>query len=296
MNGIESIRYAQRQRLEFIESVAFWEGEIDRPRVCKVFHVSENHVTRDFRLYRKSFPDNLDYDITSRVYRPSREFQPQIASGKPEEYLSLLRSFTESQSTALVPAIGQGVRSAALPMPAGNIEPEVLFLVTRAIKRRHGLSIQYQSLSTPHPTFRVIWPHALVFADFRWRVRAFDEKYGKYLDLVLTRILKAGATKDPLPSDVAPDTEWENEITVEIQPYSGLSREQKRVIGVEYGMTHKRSGWMWSVSMRECLIPYFLRVHRLDLEEPTASFPIELSNPALAKQYRFPPIAPALQG
>jgi len=180
-------------------------------------------------------------------------------------------------------------------MPAGNIEPEVLFLVTRAIKRRHGLSIQYQSLSTPHPTFRVIWPHALVFADFRWRVRAFDEKYGKYLDLVLTRILQAGTTKDPLPSDVAPDTEWENEITVEIQPYSGLSREQKRVIGVEYGMTHKRSGWMWSVSMRECLIPYFLRVHRLDLEEPAASFPIELSNPALAKQYRFPPIAPALQ-
>ncbi len=295
MTEIENIRYAQRQRLQFIESVAFWEGEIDRPRVCKVFHVSENHVTRDFRLYRQSFPENLDYDITSRVYRPSREFRPQIASGRPEEYLSLLRSYTESQSAALVPAIGQGVRSASLPAPNGQIEPEVLFLATRAIKRRQGLSIQYQSLNTPHPTSRVVWPHALICADFRWHIRAFDEKYGKYLDLVLTRILSVSPTKEALPAGMEKDAGWENEVLVEITPFAGLSRDQKRVVGMEYGMTQKKSGWVWSVSMRECLVPYFLKIHRLDLDDPTAAFPIALANPELAKQYRFPPIAAAQQ-
>jgi hypothetical protein len=295
MTEIENIRYAQRQRLQFIESVAFWEGEIDRPRVCKVFHVSENHVTRDFRLYRQSFPENLDYDITSRVYRPSREFRPHIASGRPEEYLSLLRSYTESQSAALVPAIGQGVRSASLPAPSGQIEPEVLFLVTRAIKCRQGLSIQYQSLNTPHPTSRVVWPHTLICADFRWRIRAFDEKYGKYLDLVLTRILSVSPTKVALPAGIEKDAGWENEVLVEITPFTGLSRDQKRVVGMEYGMTQKKSGWGWSVAMRECLVPYFLKTHRLDLDDPTAAFPISLANPELAKRYRFPPIAAAQQ-
>ena len=89
---VDKLRFAQRQRLTFIESVAFWEGRVDRPRVSGAFNVSENHVTKDFRLYKDAFPGNLQYDETARAYRPTRKFKPRIGKGSAEEYLSLLRA------------------------------------------------------------------------------------------------------------------------------------------------------------------------------------------------------------
>ena len=89
---VDKLRFAQRQRLTFIESVAFWEGRVDRPRVSSAFNVSENHVTKDFRLYKDAFPGNLQYDETARAYRPTRKFKPRIGKGSAEEYLALLRA------------------------------------------------------------------------------------------------------------------------------------------------------------------------------------------------------------
>lgn len=289
MISIEKLSYAQRQRLQFIESVAYWEGGIDRPRVSRVFNVTQNHVTKDFRLYRDAFPENLDYVLSERLYRPSAKFQPRFASGRPEEYLSLLRSSVECQSTALMPVMGEGVSSVALPGPSGQIEPDILFAVTRAIKRRQCLRLEYQGLRVDALMLRTVWPHGLVFAGFRWHVRAYDEETGSHEDIVLSRILSARLYEEAPLAKLPVDADWGDEITIEVIPSSHLNETQQKVIAKEYGMT-ERDGWVWSVSLKRCLIPYFFRVHRFDLG-PNESYPIQLRDQSLVDKFSFPKLS-----
>lgn len=289
MISIEKLSYAQRQRLQFIESVAYWEGGVDRPRVSRVFSVTQNHVTKDFRLYRQAFPENLDYVLSERIYRPSSAFQPKFASGRPEEYLSLLRSSVECPSAALMPVMGEGVSSVTLPAPIGQIESDVLFAVTRAIKRRLCVQLEYQGLRVNVPAMRTVWPRGLVFAGFRWHIRAYDEESGTHEDLVLSRILSAQQRDDASTAALPADVAWEKEVTIEVVPSTRLNRRQQEVIAKEYGMT-ERDGLVWSVSLKQCLVPYFLRVHRFDLG-PVESYPIELRDQSLVERFSFPKLS-----
>ena len=44
-------------------------------------------------------------------------------------------------------------------------------------------------------------------------------------------------------------------------------------------------GWRWSVRLRECLVPYFFLLHRLDIQDKASR--ITLVEPELLKRYRF---------
>jgi predicted DNA-binding transcriptional regulator YafY len=286
MPDIEKLNYAQRQRLQFIESVVYWEGLIGRPRVAAVFGVSDNHITRDFALYRKAFPDNLDYDVSARTYRLGKGFKPRIGSGSPEEYLSLLRTYVETQSTAVLSSIGEGVDAVCLPLPHAPLDNHVLREITRALRQRYGVKIRYQSLTSSEATTRTIWPHALVFAGVRWHVRAYDSKRQKFLDFVPHRMLSAAPVQESCPVEIEADTEWHESLVIDIAPASKLNADQQAVIAKEYGMTQLQRQWVWRVRIKRCLAAYFLNWLRLDLPE-NKSFPIRLLNPELARLYRF---------
>ena len=286
MPDIDKLNYAQRQRLQFIESVVYWEGMIGRPRVASVFGVSDNHITRDFALYRKAFPDNLDYDVSARTYRLGKHFKPRIGSGSPEEYLALLRTYVETRSAAVLPSIGEGVDAMCLPVPHAPVDSHVLREITRALRQCYGVKIRYQSLTSPEATSRTIWPHALVFAGVRWHVRAYDSKRQKFVDFVLHRVLAAAPVMDRCPEQLEADTEWREVVTIDIAPAAKLNVEQQAVIAKEYGMAQIQRQWIWRVQIRRCLAAYFLRWVRLDLAE-SKSFPIRLVDPDLARLYRF---------
>lgn len=284
--GIDNVNYAQRQRLQFIESVAYWEGLVGRPCVSNVFDVSENHITRDFALYRKSFPGNLDYDVSARAYRPGKGFKPRIGSGSPEEYLSLLRAYLDTRSAAVLPSIGHGVGAICLPPPTAPLDKNVLREITRALHQKRGVLIRYQSLTSPEPVAREIWPHALVFAGVRWHVRGHDTKRDTFIDIVLHRILSASAIDKPCPVSVEDDLDWKEEIDIDIIPAGKLNPSQQAVIAKEYGMVMIDGKWTWRVTLKRCLIPYFLRWLRLDLPEDE-SYPIVLENSDLPRLFHF---------
>ncbi len=60
MNDIQSLPFAQQQRLRFIESMVLWEGTVQRQRVCDVFGINPNHVTRDLQIYKQHYPKSLE--------------------------------------------------------------------------------------------------------------------------------------------------------------------------------------------------------------------------------------------
>lgn len=282
------VAFSQRQRLQFIESVAFWEGSIDRPRVARVFGVSENHITKDFGFYKELFPDNLDYDLSKRSYRPSKKFKQRFSSGSADEYLSLLRASHEGHASTLVPSIGEGVPAELLPTPMGKVNAAVLKEITRALHHGLGVRVVYQSLQTHDATQREVWPHALVFAGSRWHVRVFDSRYEDFIDLVLQRILKIEPTQNLAPKTSSLDDKWNRRMTVSIQPRRELPPLQQEVIALEYGMEKVAGRWRWSEQIRECLVPYFLEAMSLGPLVAHLHPKLELVEKELLKTHAFP--------
>jgi predicted DNA-binding transcriptional regulator YafY len=281
------LRLPQRQRLTYIESVVYWEGRVSRTRVVSEFQVSENHVTKDFRLYKEAFPGNLEYDESTRGYRPSTKFRPRIARGSAEEYLALLRSTAEKRDGKLLPPSLSAVVVDAVPTHQGSIETSILNAVTRSISSGKGLAIAYQSTSRNEPAKRRVWPHALVFGGTRWHARAFDEEHERFIDLVLHRFFAAQAIAASSPRARDLDTEWNNKVNVEVIPRRSMSASQAEVVARQYGMTRSNKGWVWAVRIRECMVKDFIYLHRLDVEnDPRRG--IELRDGALIKKYLTP--------
>lgn len=274
--ALDSLPYAQRQRLQFVESVAQWEGVVQRQRVCEVFDVSANHVTRDLSLYRSLSPGNLEYDVSRRAYRPTAKFRPLFALGSADEYLALLKLSLETQARAGIPTWAEGIPIMGLPIPQGAINGQVLRILTNALRERAGAQIVYQSLRTPEPTARLIWPHHLVHVAGRWHVRAYDAKRERFADLVVARITEASSSEQATPVQAARDTEWETEASVEVVPNPKLSPAQQAIVAREWGMTMTRQQWLWPAKMRRALIPYFLEQHHL--RRPAARAPVIARN------------------
>lgn len=284
----EEVAFSQRQRLQFIESIAFWEGAVDRPRVAHVFGVSENHITKDFTLYRNRYPGNLEYDLSKRSYLPGKKFRQRFSSGSAEEYLALLRASQEGFGAATVPTIGEGVTAEIIPMPVGRVDPGVLKEITRALHRGSGLHITYQSLQSATATKREVWPHTLVFAGMRWHVRAFDSKYEDFIDLVLQRILSIEPTDVPAPSSSEDDEKWNKKVTVTLVPRTNLPNAQQDVIAKEFGMEKMNGAWCWRKEIRDCLVPYFLESMALSRNIAQFHPKVELVEKELLKTHSFP--------
>lgn len=286
MLEIDKLGFAQRQRLTYIESVAYWEGAVDRPRISTVFGVTENHVTKDFRLYKNTFPNNLRYDERSRVYRPTKNFKPRIGTGSAEEYLSILRTYAEHENSAVLSRVGTTLPIYAMPQAKGTVEKDVLNAITRAISGHRGLEIAYQSMTSAETSTRRIWPHALLFNGMRWHVRTYDGNRNIFIDLVLQRILSVAplGSNEQAPLGTEEDAKWNTFVEIDVVPNPTLTAGQEDVVAREFGMIKRDNGWVWPVRIRECLAGYFIVLYRLDIKDDRRSV-ISLRDPADAHRY-----------
>lgn len=292
---LDSLSFAQKQRLQFIEAMLIWDGSVQRGDVCKVFDVTPNHLTRDIKRYRTCNKDALEYDVESRAYRRGRTFKPLLASGSAEEYLALLQAYSACQSTSVLPAMGRVAHAESVPAPVGVIEPEVLRLIMHALRNGTGVGITYQSFTEPNPAARTIWPHTLVYTGERWHVRAYDAKRQTFRDFVLSRCSDAASDPTAAPVAANEDQVWNELENVEIVPAPWLSQTQRTVIARECGMKADASGeFVWLRPIRKSMVGYFLIRYRLErggshgTKSALGQHPyLALRNPELADAYRF---------
>lgn len=287
----ESPAFARQERLRFVESMVLWEGLVKRQRVCDVFGININHVTRDLRYYQDQFPDALDFRPELRGYIAGPKFKPHFASDAPTDYLGLLQAHADSGATALLPLMGgYDMQSASLPSPALGIDKKVLCDVVRAIRHQHGISVKYLAMSSERPSLRTLWPHALISTGLRWYVRVFDSESASFRSLVLARIETTMKVDTPCPSGPQNDTGWNERVTAHVIPNPQLNAHQQSVVAREFGMTLTGKKWLWSVELRQCLVGHFARRYRLDTKGLAApeSHWVVLRNPAELKPYFLP--------
>lgn len=288
-NAVKKLTQGQRQRLCFIESRLLWEGALQRRDICEAFDLTPNHVTREITAYRRQHKDNLVYDPEVRVWRIGPRFSAAFATGDADEYLTMLHTYALSGDQSVMLSTGPAVPAETLPQVVGKVDRAILREVIGALRRGTGVFVKYQSFSDPEPTERTLWPHALVFANNRWHVRAYDCRKERFGDFVLARILKAHpAQPDGSPQPVAQDQGWQTTVTFEVIPTPTLSPSQQGVVAREFGMRQHGKGASWKVTLRRCLAPYFLHAHRLDLAAKNAPYRrIALRDPKIARDHTF---------
>lgn len=289
----EQLTFSRQERLRFVEATLMWEGSIQRHRVCEVFGVTPNHVTKDLAHYQRLYPARIVFQARERAYFPGPRFEPAFATNDPAEFLGLVQARTESGATGQITRVGPcDVPAASLPSPAKGIDSAVLQEVLRGIRHGTGVHVVYHSLSAAQPIRTIVWPHALFNSGLRWYARAWDEGSRDFRDFVVSRMREAKAADEVAGVEASRDTGWHTMLKAEVVPHPKLNAHQQHVVALEFAMKRTREGWLWSVPLRQSLVGYFARRYQLDAKLPVSasSHFIVLRNRAALKAYFLPEV------
>jgi predicted DNA-binding transcriptional regulator YafY len=265
--GKTVLKWGVERRLEFIEFRLYWEGGVNRSDIVEAFDVSVPQASKDLTLYQERAPQNAVYDKSAKRYVASETFQPRFLKPDAAHYLTQLRSVAEGILPAAASWIAHFPPYSGPPVPAREVTNETLRTVLGAIRDNLAIEIKYQSLSRPEPRWRWIAPHAIGFDGFRWHARAFCQIDQTYKDFLLARIVETRGSKSS-GVESGGDTDWNEEVTLEIGPHPELPETQAKVIALDYRMR----GGKTKIKVRRALLYYALRRLGLDTE-PNARRP-----------------------
>lgn len=250
------VKWATRQRLQYIEIMAFYTGAVARSDVAKAFGISDPAATKDLKLYGDLAPGNLVYTQAVFGFVPAPGFRPVFADLSPAAVLPLLAANLAVAGGPYGQESIYGLPAAALPLPARLPGAPVLAQITRAIHGHRKLRVSYRSLSDRESQeSRTIEPHALVDTGLRWHVRAYSEATYDFRDFVLSRFVEAECLDEPAESSAEHDEDWVEIVSLQLGPHAGLDDKKRESLLLDYGT----SGEVIEVNVRRALIGYVLQ-------------------------------------
>ena len=237
-NGSAVIR-----RLRWIDGRLRWLSAFRRSELVSLFRISPQQASTDIANYQAAAPGNARLDLNDRTYRREVGFEALF----PGDALSWLSSAVEAGDRAVIPM-------EQLVMPCRQARDATMEAVFEAYRARAGLIINYQSLSSPERSERVICPHHIVDTGDRLHLRAWDDRRRVFTDFVVGRIGSARLKPDYPWVDEIADGEWLEFVNVELGPQDGLTASQRIAIEMEFGMQRGRV----VVPVRKAMLAYLL--------------------------------------
>lgn len=260
---LNEIKFSTRQRLQFIEVMAYYTGMISRSMLARAYGISDPAATKDLKLYNDLAPDNLEYNPSLFGFVPSAQFDEVFADLSPQTILAM---FSHNLLSVDNPCGAQpiyGISVEALPLPARLPEKIVLAQIIRAMKAGTQLEVEYHSLSHSNDNAdkrRIIEPHALINTGLRWHVRAYNHKDYDFRDFVLSRFTHAQQLATSAESSQDYDDEWMEQVELIIEPHPGLNQKQRTALSYDYAMQDGRI----TLQVRRALAAYLLQQLKVD--------------------------------
>ena len=127
---------AQKELLAHIEFMGRFYGLVSRLDLTSRFDVSDTTATRMFRIYNELAPDNIIYRPTLKRYEWQESARPIIPVSTSKCVSTLVDGFGDSYANIE----GQPI---AVKNSLFNVDLDVLSAVTRAIKRKQVIRINY---------------------------------------------------------------------------------------------------------------------------------------------------------
>ena len=261
------VKWATRQRLQYIEIMAWYTGVVTRSDVAKAFGLSDPAATKDLKLYSDLAPGNLLYNHSVFGFVPSDAFSAVFADLTPAIVLPIIAANLAVANGPYGAESIYGLPTASLPLPARLPSRQTLAQITRAIHGSRKLRVTYRSLSDREPGLsqknqaqRILEPHSLANTGIRWHVRAYSEATCDFRDFVLSRIVEAECLETPAESSMQFDDDWEERVCLELAPHRGLDALKRESLLLDYGA----SGDVIEVNVRRALLGYVLQRLNVD--------------------------------
>lgn len=255
------VKWATRQRLQFIEMLAWYTGVVTRSAVARAFGNSDAAATKDLKLYNDLAPGNLVYNHNVFGFVPHESFHPLFADLSPAAVLPILATNLAVTSGPYGAEPIYGIATEALPLPVRLPSRDTLAQITRAIHRRSKLRIQYRSLSHQDSVKdRIVEPHTLVDTGLRWHMRAYQEASYDFRDFVLSRINEAECLDAAAESNMQYDDDWVEYVNLRLAPHVGLDAAQCASLLLDYGASDEGI----EINVRRALLGYLLQRLNID--------------------------------
>jgi len=248
---MEIQRDTQRERLFYVDFLAFFTGQVTRKDLVGRFGISEPAATKDLSLYAELAPNVLKYDLRQRCY--------VYGGGAPLFHHSVdqaLYSLSGERPIAIDSGHAKRLPGSVQISIKRKISVGVVAAITRAMYRHQKVVADYTSLNSGKAD-RILSPMALVHDGLRWHIRCYDHKHNEFRDYNLARfnaVNELGASEITLDDDKA----WSTEVTIKLVPHPKI--EHPETVRLDYDI----EGDAKHVVLRLCLVPYFLRHWHID--------------------------------
>lgn len=255
------VKWATRQRLQYIEMLAYYGGAVTRSDVARAFGLSDPAATKDLKLYNDLVPGNLQYNHAVFGFVPGDAFTPAFADLGPAAALPVMAANLAVAGGPYGAERIYGLPAASLPLPVRLPPAAVLAQVTRAIRGRRKLRVSYRSLTArDSEAARIIEPHTLVDNGLRWHVRAYSVDTCDFRDFVLSRFAAAECLAEAAESGEDYDDDWVEAVRLLLAPHAGLDDARRHSLLLDYGA----AGEVIEIEVRRALLGYLLQRLRVD--------------------------------
>ncbi len=263
---LNDIKWNTRQRMQYIEIMAYYSGVVSRSNVARTFGISDAAATKDLKLYGDLAPDNLIYKQSLFGFVPTPTFRAMFTDLSPEKVLPLIAGNLPIAGGALTDELIYGVPVEILPLPSRLPSQEIVAQVTRAVHHHRKLRVIYNSLSdrSELDEMRIIDPHSIINTGIRWHLRAYTEESVDFRDFVLSRISEAEMIEETAESSAEFDDDWVEQVVLKLTPHPGLSPRKQQNLLLDYGAGSEDGAGVIEVSVRRALLGYLLQRLSID--------------------------------
>jgi hypothetical protein len=221
---LDDLKYAQRERLIFLDRCFTWRGLANRRDLIERFGISNGQAALDFKLYLEHVAKPApQYDTVQKTYLAQTRHNPLFPTALQDAFKSVLSSLKLGLSDLL-------------PGPVRSASPEIVAKLYRAMKGELAIHLQYTSMNTGSDHGQWIAPTAFSSDGEAVHIRGYSYKHREYRDYLPIRIsdqstFDTRALEEPLPFD----RDWHTKALIWLRPISELSSEQAETVRREFG-------------------------------------------------------------
>ncbi len=254
--SLDDLKYAQRERLIFLDRCFTWRGMANRKNLIERFGISEAQAALDFKTY-------LDLAIRPPSYDNGRK--SYIAADNHEPLLSS----TLKEALEVVAEQGNDTVSAILPRPERKADPLTVARLYQSMESGCALHIRYTSMLSGRDEGQWVAPIRFTSDGESVHFRAFSFKHNEYRNYLPIRIsLESSFDQKKIQEELPEDIDWNTKAVIWLRPKASLSNEQAQVVRREFGF----DGELLRVETRKALEFFFSR--RWGIEEKGARLEI----------------------